>query len=317
MVSPLLRLGTRGSPLALAQAAEVRARLAAVHPDLAAPDAVETIVIRTTGDRIRDRTLAAAGGKGLFTKEIEEALSAGTIDIAVHSLKDVPTWLPEGLAILCHLPREDPRDVFLSPRARSLAELPAGAVVGTASLRRQAQVLHARPDLRVVPFRGNVESRLKKLADGTVDATLLALAGLKRLNLAGCATAVMEPSEMLPAVAQGAIGVEARVADERVRHYLEPLDDAATAACVTAERALLAALDGSCSTPIAGLATLAAGALHLKGMVIRPDGSECHVAARRGAAADAARLGADAGAELRARAGPQFFDLPRPAEEAS
>jgi hydroxymethylbilane synthase len=316
MASPLLRLGTRGSALALAQAAEVRARLAAAHPELAAPDAIETVVIRTTGDQVRDRPLAALGGKGLFTKEIEEALSAGAIDFAVHSLKDVPTWLPDGLAIVCHLQREDPRDVFVSPRAASLRELPAGAVVGTASLRRQAQVLHARPDLRVVPFRGNVETRLKKLANGVVDATLLALAGLRRLDLAGCATAVLDPEEMLPAVAQGAIGIEARAADERTRRYLAPLDDPATACRVSAERALLAALDGSCRTPIAALAMLSGDALSLKGMVIRPDGSECHVAERRGAAADAVALGAEAGQELKARAGAGFFDLRPPPDSA-
>jgi hydroxymethylbilane synthase len=312
MATPLLRIGTRGSPLALAQAAETRARLGAAHPELAAPDAIETVVIRTTGDQVRDRTLAAIGGKGLFTKELEEALLAGTVDLAVHSMKDMPTFLPDGLVLACHLPREDPRDAFFSPRAQRLKDLPPGAVVGTASLRRQAQVLFARPDLQVVPLRGNVETRLRKLADGAVDATLLALAGLKRLGLAERITAILETDEMLPAVAQGAIGIETRAGDERVRRWLAPLDDAATAARVTAERALLAALDGSCKTPIAALAVLADGALVLDAMVIRPDGGERHATQRRGAADDAARMGADAGAELRQRAGPGFFDLPIP-----
>ncbi|MBX6369867.1 MAG: hydroxymethylbilane synthase [Rhodospirillales bacterium] len=305
----LLRIGTRGSPLALAQAAELRARLAAAHPALAAPDALETIVIKTTGDAVRDRTLAAIGGKGLFTKEIEEALLSGTIDVAVHSMKDMTTVLPPGLAIGAVLEREDPRDAFFSHAAKSLTALPAGTVVGTASLRRQAQVLHARPDLRVVPLRGNVDTRLRKLDEGAVGATLLALAGLKRLGKAGAATSVLETSEMLPAVAQGAIALEIRADDARVRELVAPLDHAPSATRVTAERALLAALDGSCKTPIAALAELDEGRLRLRAMVIRPDGSEKHEAVREGAPADAERMGRDAGEELRRRAGPGFFDL--------
>ncbi len=316
MASPLLRIGTRGSPLALAQAAELRTRLVSAHPGLAEAGAIETVVIRTTGDQVRDRTLAAIGGKGLFTKEIEEALLAGAIDLAVHSLKDLPTWLPPGLILACHLPREDPRDALFSPHAVSLAALPSGAVVGTASLRRQAQVLFARPDLRVVPLRGNVETRLRKLEAGTVDATLLAVAGLKRLGQAERITAILSTEDMLPAVAQGAIGIEIREGDERARRYVAPLDHAATAAQVTAERALLAALDGSCRTPIAALAEIAGDAvLSLSAMVIRPDGSERHMTTRRGGMADAAALGADAGAELRQRAGAGFFDLPVPEGE--
>jgi hydroxymethylbilane synthase len=310
MNRPLLRLGTRGSPLALAQAAELKARLAQAHAALAAPDAVEIVIIKTTGDKVRDRTLAAIGGKGLFTKELEEALIAGSIDLAVHSAKDLPTWLPEGLALACHLPREDPRDAFFSPRAKSLRELPAGALVGTASPRRRAQVLFARRDLRVVPLRGNVETRLQKLQSGAVDATLLAVAGLKRLGRAERITAILSPEEMLPAAAQGAIGIEARADDARVRGYLDALDDARTAACVAAERALLGALDGSCRTPIAALAQIsAAGALSLRAMIIRPDGSARETTERNGATGDAAALGADAGAELRARAGPGYFDM--------
>lgn len=310
MASPLLRIGTRGSPLALAQAAELRERLAAAHPDLAAPDAIAIVTIRTTGDRVRDRTLAAVGGKGLFTKELEEALLDGAIDLAVHSMKDVPTALPEGLEIVCHLPREDPRDAFFSPHAAGLAGLPAGAVVGTASLRRQAQVLHARPDLEVVPLRGNVETRLRRLAEGAIDATLLAVAGLKRLGQGGRITAILAAEEMLPAVAQGAIGVEGRGTDARTLGYLEPLDDRETALRVTAERALLAALDGSCRTPIAALAELSQGMLALRGMILRPDGSERHLLRIEGAAEDAARLGAELGDRLRRRAGPGFFAAP-------
>jgi hydroxymethylbilane synthase len=310
MSRPLLRLGTRGSPLALAQAAELKARLAKAHAALASPDALEIVVIKTTGDKVRDRTLAAIGGKGLFTKELEEALIAGSIDLAVHSAKDLPTWLPEGLALVCHLPREDPRDAFFSPRSKSIAALPKGAVVGTASPRRRAQVLFARPDLRVVPLRGNVETRLSKLQSGAVDATLLAVAGLKRLGLADRITAILSPEEMLPAVAQGAIGIEARQGDARVKEYLDALDDRATAACVSAERALLGALDGSCRTPIAALAEIKAGALSLRAMIIRPDGSARELTRRDGAPGDAAALGADAGRELRARAGPGYFDMP-------
>ncbi len=251
---PRLRLGTRGSPLALAQANEVRARLIAAHPELAAEDAVEIVAITTTGDKIQDRTLAEIGGKGLFTKEIEEALLAGRIDAAVHSMKDVPTWLPEGLEISTILPREDPRDALFSTGGQDLAGLPAGSVVGTASLRRQAQVLLARPDLRVVPLRGNVQTRLRKLAEGQVDATLLAMAGLKRLGKSGEVSAVLAPEVMLPAVAQGAIGIEVRGDDASTRDTLAALDDADSAIRVAAERACLAVLDGSCRTPIAAFA---------------------------------------------------------------
>ena len=311
MSQPLLRIGTRGSALALAQAAELRARLAQAHAELAAPGAIETVVIRTTGDRLGDRALAALGGKGLFTKELEEALLAGSIDCAVHSAKDLPSLLPQGLSLTCHLPREDPRDAFFSLKAASLAALPSGAVVGTSSPRRRAQVLHARPDLRIVPLRGNVDTRLTKLAAGVVDATLLAVAGVKRLGLADRITRIMPSEEILPAVAQGAIGIESRDDDARIRRYLDAIDDRPTAACVTAERALMAALEGSCRTPMAALAELGAGGvIELRALIIRPDGSECLTAARRGTAAEAASLGADAGDELRRRAGPGFFDLP-------
>ena len=303
-----LKIGTRGSPLALAQATETRRRLIAQHPDLAEPGSVEIVVIRTTGDRITDRTLAAIGGKGLFTKEIEQALEDGEIDLAVHSMKDVPTILPDGLVIDCLLPREDPHDALFAPGDGGLDTLPPGAVVGTASLRRQAQLLHARPDLRVVPFRGNVETRLAKRAAGVVDATILAVAGLRRLGHAGLITHVMSRDTMLPAVAQGAVGIERRAADDRVADYLAPLNDAATATAVTAERALLAVLDGSCRTPIAALAELEAGRLRLSGLIARPDGSELHRLALDGPAADAARLGGALGQDLKGRAGPGFFE---------
>jgi hydroxymethylbilane synthase len=317
MIAPLLRIGTRGSPLALAQAHEVRARLAAAFPELAAPDAVTITVIRTTGDAITDRTLAAIGGKGLFTKEIEQALLDGAVDLAVHSMKDVPTFQPDGLIVDSFLPREDPRDALFAKGATSLDDLPAGAVVGTASLRRQAQVLFARPDLNVVPFRGNVETRLSKLASGVVDATLLAVAGLNRLGQADRIGAVLPPEQMLPAVAQGAIGLERRIADERVGHYLAALNDAPTATRISAERALLATLDGSCKTPIAALAEFRTdGRLWLRTLILRPDGSQSYTTERIGAGADAIRMGNDAGAELRRRAGPDFFDLTPPEEPA-
>jgi len=304
MTDAPLRIGTRGSRLALAQANMVRELLAGAHPD--APPA-ELTVIKTTGDTAQDRTLAEIGGKGLFTKEIEEALLDGRIDLAVHSMKDVTTWLPDGLTVDCLLPREDPRDALFGGAA-SLTDLAPGAVVGTASLRRAAQVLHRRPDVRVVPFRGNVDTRLDKLAAGEVDATLLAVAGLRRLGMADRIEATLDTDEMLPAVAQGAVGIERRADDDRVAAALAPLNDARTATCVAAERALLEVLDGSCRTPIAALARLDGDRLGLRGLVAKPDGSEVIALARDGAAADAAALGHDVGAELKDRAGPGFLD---------
>lgn len=304
------RLGTRGSPLALAQTRELRARLAAAHPALAADGAVEIVAIKTTGDTVQNRALAEIGGKGLFTKEIEEALLDRRIDAAVHSMKDVPTWLPDGLVIAAILPREDPRDVLLAPGATRLAALRPGAVVGTASLRRQAQVLLARPDLAVVLMRGNVGTRLRKLRAGEVNATVLALAGLRRLGLtndvAGDA-AILGVEEMLPAAAQGAIGVEIRASDGRARAMVAALDDAPSAVCVAAERACLEVLDGSCRTPIAALAEVEGTEVRLRALVAMPDGSRAHRADRRGPVADAAALGRAVGAELRAAAGTAFF----------
>jgi len=307
----LLRLGTRGSPLALAQAREVRQRLAAAHGDLAPEDAVEIVPIKTTGDRIQDRTLSEAGGKGLFTKEIEEALLAGHIDAAVHSMKDVPTWHREGLGIAAILPREDPRDALFCAPGETLATLPPGTVIGTAALRRQAQILLARPDLKVAPLRGNVQTRLRKLAEGQVGATLLALAGLKRLGVADQATEILSPEVMLPAVAQGAIGIEARLDDTRARTYIAALNDPISERRVAAERACLESLDGSCRTPIAALALWDGGEtkLHLRTLICLPDGTQAHRATCEGAATDAERLGREAGETLRAAAGPAFFDI--------
>jgi hydroxymethylbilane synthase len=303
-----LRIGTRGSPLARVQTALVCRALQEAHPELASPGALKVVAIRTTGDRVLDRPLAELGGKGLFCKEIEAALLAGRIDLAVHSMKDLPTWLPKGLVIGAVLAREDPRDVLIARAPTTIADLPEAAVIGTASVRRRAQLLARRPDLRVVNFRGNVETRLRKLAAGEVDATLLALAGLTRLGIAPAGAVILGPEVMLPAVGQGAIGVECRTDDEGARALLAAIDDPASSACLRAERALLAALDGSCHTPIAGYAEFAGGRLTLRALIARPDGSESLCAARSGAIADGEALGCDAGRELKARAGPGFFD---------
>lgn len=302
-----LRLGTRGSPLALAQARLVKAALAAAEPALAPDAAVEIVVIKTTGDRVQDRPLAEIGGKGLFTKEIEEGLLGGSLDIAVHSMKDMPTILPAGLVISAVLPRADPRDALIADGIRRIADLPHGAVVGTASLRRAAQLRAARPDLAVVPLRGNVQTRLRKLAEGEVRATFLAMAGLVRLNLATVASAALEPEEMLPAVAQGAIGIECREDDAAVRDLLARINHAETMTCITTERAFLAALDGSCRTPIAALAQLQGQTVRLRGLVAAPDGRQIERIAVKGDAADAVDLGDRAGQAIRARLSPDFF----------
>ena len=271
------------------------------------PARIEFQVIRTTGDRIQDRPLAEAGGKGLFAKEIEEALIDRRIDLAVHSSKDMPTFLPEGLVLSTFLQREDARDAFISRKARNLAELPRGAVMGTSSPRRQALLRRMRRDLKLVDLRGNVETRLRKLDDGVADATLLALAGLKRLGLADAAAKVLELDEFLPAVGQGAIGIETRAVDAKMRDLLAPINHADTAIALACERAFLAALDGSCRTPIAGYAAVADGRVNFRGMVVKPDGSEAFETARSGPVADAEQLGADAGRELKGKAGPDFF----------
>lgn len=300
-----LTIGTRGSPLALAQAHETRDRLAAAHA--LPPEAFEIVVIKVTGDQILDRALKEIGGKGLFTREIEEALLAGAIDIAVHSMKDMPTVQPEGLVLDCYLPREDVRDAFVSPGVARLMDLAPGAVVGSSSLRRRAQLAHRRPDLHLVEFRGNVQTRMKKLADGVAAATFLAMAGLNRLGLSDVARSAIDPEEMLPAVAQGAIGIERREGDDRVAAMLAAIHDRDTGLRLAAERAFLLRLDGSCETPIAGLALLDGDRLWLRGEVLRPDGSRVITGERRGPARDGAAMGTDLAAELLTRAGPGFF----------
>jgi hydroxymethylbilane synthase len=305
--APILRIGTRGSPLALAQAHQVQARLAAALG--VAPAAIAIVVIKTTGDAVQHRPLTEIGGKGLFVKEIEQALIDGAIDLAVHSAKDVPGVLPDGLVLACCLPREDARDAFISRKAATFAALAPGAVVGTASPRRAALVRRLRPDLAVAALRGNVETRLKKLAAGEVDATLLAMAGLNRLGLAAAATTPLDIDAFLPAVGQGVIALETRANDERTRDQLARIGDRETATALAAERAFLAVLDGSCRTPIAGHARLAGDALHFRGLIVKPDGRESFATERRGAAHDAAALGEDAGHELRGRAGADFFTV--------
>ena len=302
---PPVRIGTRGSPLALAQAQQVRGLLMAAHG--LAEERLAIAVIKTSGDRIQDRPLSEVGGKGLFTKEIEEALGRGDIDLAVHSAKDMATRLPDGLAIGAVLEREDVRDAFISLRHGSLAAMPAGAVVGTSSLRRQAQVKRLRPDLQVVGFRGNVETRLAKLEAGLADATFLAAAGLKRLGQAHRITRAVPTGEMLPAVAQAAIAIEIRADDAAARALVAPLDHPATATCLAAERAFLARLDGSCRTPIAGHAMLADGGLVLAGEILLPDGSAHHATTRVGNAAEPEALGLLTGSLLVALAGPEFM----------
>ncbi|HBA41398.1 MAG TPA: hydroxymethylbilane synthase [Alphaproteobacteria bacterium] len=303
-----IRIGTRGSELALAQAHETRNRLLHAHPVLTAAD-IDIQVIRTTGDKVQNRPLSEIGGKGLFTKEIEDALLAGTLDLAVHSMKDMPTEFPAGLGIVCLLEREHPGDAFISPKAATIAALPQGAVVGSSSLRRQAILLRERPDLKVVMYRGNVGTRLAKLAAGEVDATLLAAAGLHRLELQSHITSIVPYSQMLPAVAQGAIGIEIALADTEMAELLAPLNHRETEIRVSAERAFLAALDGSCKTPIAALAELNDdGQVLFRGQIIRPDGSETLEAVRTGAPEMAAMLGRDAGEELRRKGGKAFFD---------
>ncbi len=301
---PLL-IGTRGSPLALWQARHVWASLLA-KAGLGEGD-VGLSVITTSGDHIKDKPLRDFGGKGLFTKEIDEALLRGDVDLAVHSMKDLPTELPQGICIAAVLPRGDVRDAFISKMAQSLAELPSGARIGTSSLRRQAQVKRLRPDLEVIALRGNVETRLKKLDEGQADVTLLAVAGLERLGLTSHITAMLSTEEMLPAVAQGAIGVVCRTDDTNTRALLATLNDAKTATAVACERSFLAALDGSCKTPIAGLAEISDDMLRLRGMILAPDGSEWHEVEMTGPETDALRIGEEAGKDLLARAGSEFL----------
>lgn len=308
----LIRIGTRGSPLALAQAYETRDKLMAMHTELAEEGAIQIVIIKTTGDKILTQPLADIGGKGLFTKEIDEALINGDIDIAVHSMKDVPTYLPEKTILPCNLQREDVRDAFISLTASSLADLPAGSVIGTASLRRKSQILHRYPSLTVLEnFRGNVQTRLRKLNEGVVQATLLALAGLKRLNMTENVTSILSIDDMLPAVAQGAIGIACRSDDDKMAAYLASLNHEETRLAVACERAFLETLDGSCRTPIAGYACKDGDDnCMFRGLVASPDGTKVLETTRKGPYAfdDMVIMGKDAGKELLSRAGPGFFD---------
>ncbi|WP_075221973.1 hydroxymethylbilane synthase [Acuticoccus yangtzensis] len=297
-----IRIGTRGSLLAMAQADMVAAALQK------AGETTEIVVITTTGDKILDRPLSEIGGKGLFTKEIEAAMLEGRIDCAVHSAKDLETILPAELTLGAFLPREDVRDAFIGRAGQRLADLAPGAVVGTASLRRQALVRRARPDLRCDILRGNVQTRLRKLEEGVCEGTLLALAGLNRLGIAEVATEILPTDTFLPACAQGAIAVEIRRDDDRLIAACQTIDDAATERMVRAERGFLAALDGSCRTPIAGLATIEGEDIHITGLVASPDGERVEEITGRGALTDAADVGYDAGRRLRARVGERFFE---------
>ena len=300
------RIGTRGSPLALAQAYETRSRLMAAHglPE----EMFEIVVLSTKGDRITDRSLALIGGKGLFTEEIEAQLSSGELDFAVHSSKDMPTKLPEGLHLSAFLPREDIRDAFIGRSVKRLLDLPQGATVGSASLRRQALIRRLRPDLDVIVFRGQVDTRLAKLAGGEADATLLAYAGLKRLGKLDVPTEILDPVSFPPAPAQGAICIESRIGDARMETLLSAIDDRPTRAAVTCERGFLATLDGSCRTPIAGYATVEGDHLQFRGMILTPDGSRFHEIETSGTAENAATLGEAAGDAIRAQAGADFFE---------
>lgn len=305
-----LKIGTRGSPLALAQAHETRKRLSDAF-DL--PEAAfEICIIKVKGD---DRSMIAAdkplkeiGNKGLFTREIEDALLDGSIDIAVHSMKDMPTVQPDGLILDTYLPREDVRDAFVSSDLQRIADLREGATVGTSSLRRRAQLMHKRPDLNVIEFRGNVQTRLKKLADGMADCTFLACAGLNRLGMDDVPASPVAVNDMLPAIAQGAIGIERRQDDANTAALLEAIHHTPTGQRLTAERKFLLTLDGSCQTPIAGLATLDGDTLTLKGEVLRPDGSDSRTGERTGPVADGADMGIDLAQDLLKQAGPNFFD---------
>lgn len=300
-----LRLGTRGSSLALAQAGELARRLAAAH---ALTEAAITVVpIKTAGDMIQDMSLREAGGKGLFTKELDLALLAQDIDMAVHSAKDLPTVLPDGIEIAGYLPREDVRDAFISPHANHPLKLPEGSLVGTASLRRGAMVRRLRPDLKTVLLRGNVETRLAKVARGEVAATLLALAGLKRLGLEAEAAALLDPAEFVPAAGQGAIAVTVRRGDDAARALLAPVTDGATGTALAAERALLRILDGSCKTPIGAYAQTSESEVRLHAVVLAPDGSRCFEASVTGPLAAAEMLGEKAGRDLKAQIPAGFF----------
>lgn len=301
-----IKIGTRGSPLALVQAHLVQSLLMSAHGWSA--EELPLSPFTTSGDTYTDRALSEIGGKGLFTKELDVAQKAAAIDIAVHSAKDLPTALADGLVIAGYLKREDVRDAFISKKAARLEDLPSGAVVGSAALRRQAQIKQIRPDLEVVLLRGNVGTRLAKLENGDVDATLLALAGLNRLGKTDVVTSILDPETFLPAVAQGAIAITIRYDDTRAREILAPILDEETGIAVTAERAFLTVLDGSCRTPIAGHARLIDCKVHFKGRVLRPDGSEALDVERTGAVEEAEKIGREAGLDLKARMPADFLN---------
>ncbi|WOC16291.1 hydroxymethylbilane synthase [Pseudochrobactrum sp. MP213Fo] len=305
MQTPGLKIGTRSSALAMAQAEETRSRLMAAHG--LSETEIEIVPMSTAGDRIQDRALSEIGGKGLFTEEIENALLQGRIDIAVHSTKDMPTLLPEGLYLSAYLEREDPRDAFVGRTCARLTDLPQGAIVGSSSLRRQAQIRHIRPDLKVITFRGNVNSRLRKLEEGQVDGTFLAFAGLKRLGLEHVVTELMDIDRFLPAPGQGAITIESRIGDARIDALLKPLNHVETSIRLACERAFLARLDGSCRTPIAGLAQIEGEVLYFSGMILTPDGAVVHQVRMQGALAEARALGEEAADHLKIKAGAEFF----------
>lgn len=300
-----LRIGTRGSPLALAQAYETRERLSIAFG--LSLDSFEIVVIKTTGDKVLNRPLKEIGGKGLFTKEIEEALLQESIDIAVHSMKDMPVQQPDGLILDTFLPREDVRDAFVSRIHKSLADIPQGATVGTSSLRRKAQLMSKRPDLKIVEFRGNVQTRLKKLDDGVAECTFLAVAGLNRLKMEDIITAPISTDEMLPAVAQGAIGIERREKDTKVATMLEAIHNSTTGLLLSAERAFLEALDGSCETPIAGLAEFKNENLRFRGEILKTDGSEVYSDEQVVSKEDATLVGIEMAHKLLSQAGNDFF----------
>jgi hydroxymethylbilane synthase len=298
-----IRIGTRGSALALAQSRWVAAQISGRHPGCR----VELVVIKTTGDKIQDVPLAQIGGKGLFIKEIEEALLKGQVDLAVHSLKDMPAEVPEGLMLGAVPRREDCRDAFISSRYASLAEIPAGGRVGTGSLRRRVQLLHRRPDLEVVPLRGNVDTRLKKMATLGLDALILAAAGLNRLGLAHLYRGCVSPADMLPAVGQGALGLEVRVADQDLRELLTFLDDSSTRLAVTAERAFLARLEGGCVVPVAALGRVAGEALQLEALISDLEGRRLLREQRSAPVAEAAELGTQMAESLLAQGGREIL----------
>jgi hydroxymethylbilane synthase len=306
-----LRIGTRGSPLALAQAYETRKLLQESFPELREDGTIEICVMKTQGDMILDKSLMELGGKGLFTKELDVALLADEVDICVHSMKDVPTWIPDGTVLPCTLLREQTNDAFIykDGSVTRIEDLPDGSVIGTASLRRQSQLMAKNPTFKCVNFRGNVQTRLRKLDDGVVDATLLAIAGLKRMGMEGCATSILEWDEMLPAVAQGAIGIQCRSDDERALKYLAALNHEDTKSCIDCERSFLEALDGNCKTPIAGQARIVDGKIFFRGLIAMPDGSEKFETSSEGPVADAIEIGLKAGQDLKAQAGDKFFEM--------